>query len=41
MTLIAAHSEALDPSKTISLQSRKIPTTELLKGQFSSRTELL
>lgn len=41
MTLIADHTEALDPSKTISLQSRKIPTTELLKGQFSSRTELL
>jgi sigma-B regulation protein RsbU (phosphoserine phosphatase) len=40
-TLIADHTEALDPSKTISLQSRKIPTTELLKGQFSSRTELL
>ena len=41
MTLIADHTEALDPSKTISLQSRKIPTTELLKGQFSSHTELL
>ena len=40
-TLIADRTEALDPSKTISLQSRKIPTTELLKGQFSSRTELL
>lgn len=41
MTLIADHTEALDPSKTISLRSGKIPTTELLKGQFSSRTELL
>jgi phosphoserine phosphatase RsbU/P len=40
-TLIADRTEALDPSKTISLQGRKIPTTELLKGQFSSRTELL
>ncbi len=40
-TLIADHTEALDPSKTISLQSRKIPTTELLKEQFSSRNDLL
>jgi serine phosphatase RsbU (regulator of sigma subunit) len=40
-TLIADRTEALDPSATISFQSRKIPTTELLKGQFSSRTELL
>ena len=40
-TLISDHTEALDPSKTISFQHRKIPTTELLKGQFSSRTELL
>lgn len=40
-TLIADRTEGLDPSKTISLQSRKIPTTELLKGQFSSRTDLL
>lgn len=40
-TLIADRTEALDPSKTISFQSRRIPTTELLKGQFSSRTELL
>ncbi len=41
LTLIADRTEALDPSKTISFQSRRIPTTELLKGQFSSRTELL
>src|SRR5688572_8147601 len=40
-TLIADHTEALDPSKTISLQSRRIPTTELLKEQFSSRNDLL
>jgi phosphoserine phosphatase RsbU/P len=39
--LISDGTEALDPSKTISFQHRKIPTTELLKGQFSSRTELL
>ncbi len=40
-TLIADRTEALDPSKTISFQSRRIPTTELLKGQFSSRNDLL
>ncbi|MEO8648450.1 MAG: SpoIIE family protein phosphatase, partial [Acidobacteriota bacterium] len=40
-TLITDHTEALDPSKTISFQSRRIPTTELLKGQFSSRNDLL
>ncbi|MDM7921157.1 MAG: FHA domain-containing protein, partial [Pyrinomonadaceae bacterium] len=40
-TLIADRTEALDPSKTISFQSRRIPTTELLQGQFSSRTDLL
>ncbi|PYS89302.1 MAG: hypothetical protein DMF62_07440 [Acidobacteria bacterium] len=40
-TLIANHTEALDPSKTISFQSSKIPTTEFLKGQFSSRNDLL
>ena len=40
-TLIADHTEALDPSKTISLQSRRIPTTELLKEQFSTRNDLL
>jgi len=40
-TLIANHTEALDPSKTISFQSSKIPTTEFLQGQFSSRNDLL
>jgi phosphoserine phosphatase RsbU/P len=40
-TLIANHTEALDPSRTISFQSSKIPTTEFLKGQFSSRNDLL
>ncbi len=40
-TLIADRTEALDPSKTISFQLPRIPTTELLKGQFSSRNELL
>ncbi|MGD9560979.1 MAG: SpoIIE family protein phosphatase [Pyrinomonadaceae bacterium] len=39
--LIADGTDALDPSKTISFQHRRIPTTELLKGQFSSRNELL
>lgn len=39
--LIADGTEALDPSKTISFQHRRIPTTELLQGQFSSRNELL
>ena len=39
--LIADGTQALDPSKTISFQHRRIPTTELLQGQFSSRTELL
>ncbi len=40
-TLIADRTEALDPSKTISFQLPRIPTTELLKGQFSSRNQLL
>jgi sigma-B regulation protein RsbU (phosphoserine phosphatase) len=40
-TLIADRTEALDPSKTISFQSQRIPTTELLQGQFSSRNDLL
>ncbi|HVF29755.1 MAG TPA: SpoIIE family protein phosphatase [Pyrinomonadaceae bacterium] len=40
-TLIADHTDALDPSKTISLQSRKFPTTELLKEQLSTRNDLL
>ena len=41
LTLIGDHTEALDPSRTISLQSRRIPTTELLKEQFSTRNDLL
>ncbi|MGH9946915.1 MAG: SpoIIE family protein phosphatase, partial [Pyrinomonadaceae bacterium] len=40
-TLITNNTEALDPSRTISFQSSKIPTTEFLKGQFSSRNDLL
>jgi serine phosphatase RsbU (regulator of sigma subunit)/pSer/pThr/pTyr-binding forkhead associated (FHA) protein len=40
-TLIADHTEALDPSKTIALSNKKNPTTEFLEGQFSTRTELL
>ena len=39
--LISDGTQALDPSKTISFQHRRIPTTELLQGQFSSRNELL
>lgn len=39
-TLIADHTDALDPSKTIAF-NRKSPTTEFLSGQFSSRTDLL
>jgi serine phosphatase RsbU (regulator of sigma subunit)/pSer/pThr/pTyr-binding forkhead associated (FHA) protein len=40
-TLITDHTDALDPSKTIALRSKKNPTTEFLEGQFSTRTELL
>lgn len=40
-TLIADHTEALDPSKTIAFSRPKSPTTEFLSGQFSSRTDLL
>jgi serine phosphatase RsbU (regulator of sigma subunit) len=39
-TLIADHTEALDPSKTIAF-SRKNPTAEFLESQYSTRTELL
>lgn len=39
-TLIADNTEGLDPSLTISL-TRRNPTTEILEGQFSSRTDLL
>lgn len=40
-TLITSGTETLDPSRTISFQSTRIPTNELLKGQFSSRNDLL
>ncbi len=40
-TLIANNTEGLDPSRTISFQSSRIPTSEFLKGQFSSRNDLL
>ncbi len=40
-TLIADHTEALDPSKTIAFNHRKSATSEFLSGQFSSRTDLL
>ena len=40
-TLIADHTQALDPSMTISLSRKKNPTAEILGSQFSSRNELL
>ncbi len=40
-TLIADNTEALDPSKTISLAARKYPTTDILKSSLSSRTDLI
>src|SRR5215203_2623902 len=40
-TLIADHTEALDPSKTIAFSRPKSSTSEFLSGQFSSRTDLL
>jgi phosphoserine phosphatase RsbU/P len=40
-TLIADHSEALDPSKTIALAPKTNPTAEFLDSQFTTRTELL
>lgn len=40
-TLIADNTEALDPANTISFAHRKVPTTEILESQFSSRTDLL
>ncbi len=40
-TLITDGTDALDPSKTISFQLRRLPTSELLQGQASSRNELL
>src|SRR6185369_14230655 len=40
-TLIADHTEALDPSKTISFFLRRNPTAEILNSKVSTRTELL
>src|SRR6476660_1046326 len=40
-TLIADHTEALDPSKTISFSHRRNPTAEILNSKVSTRTELL
>lgn len=40
-TLIADYTQALDPSLTVSLKSRNIPTTELLKDRITSRGDLL
>ncbi|MEZ5307025.1 MAG: SpoIIE family protein phosphatase [Pyrinomonadaceae bacterium] len=40
-TLIAEHTQALDPSMTISFTRAKNPTAELLESQFSTRNELL
>lgn len=40
-TLIADHTDALDPSKTIALSPHKNPTAEFLDSQFTTRNELL
>lgn len=40
-TLIADHTEALDPSKTIALAPKTNPTAEFLDSQFTTRNELL
>ena len=40
-TLIAESTKALDPASTISLTSKKNPTTDILESSFSSRTDLL
>ncbi len=40
-TLIADATEALDPSKTISLMGRKNPTADIIESTGSSRTDLL
>ncbi len=40
-TLIADNTKALDPSNTVSLATRKNPTTDILESSFSSRTDLL
>lgn len=40
-TLIADSTKALDPTTTVSLASKKNPTTDILESSFSSRTDLL
>ncbi len=40
-TLIADHTEALDPSKTIALSPKKNTTAEFLSSQYTSRNDLL
>jgi phosphoserine phosphatase RsbU/P len=40
-TLIADHTDALDPSKTIALAPKTNPTAEFLDSQFTTRNELL
>jgi serine phosphatase RsbU (regulator of sigma subunit)/pSer/pThr/pTyr-binding forkhead associated (FHA) protein len=40
-TLIADSTKALDPATTVSLASKKNPTTDILESSFSSRTDLL
>lgn len=40
-TLLADHTDALDPSKTISFTHRRNPTAEILDAKISTRTELL
>lgn len=40
-TLIADLTSALDPTTTVSLATRKNPTTDILESSFSTRTDLL
>ena len=40
-TLISEPTDALDPTRTISLKSRRIPTKEFLSSELASRTDLL
>lgn len=40
-TLIADHTQALDPSVTVAFNMQTNPTAEILDSQFSTRTELL
>lgn len=39
-TLIADHTEALDPSKTIAF-TRRNPTSEFLQAQYTTRNDLV